>query len=653
MAKIYEDIKHDNPIDTIAQEGNAEKETIFDKFGYCINDYVEAHPINIKHRDDEYERAFTTLSSNSNKNLYVTGDAGSGYTSFIRGLASRINEGNCPKDMSDVKLYEFNLLELTASNPMPGMSIALYKELFDTIIDTPNVICVFNNLPEYVGYGAFSGITFGDFLADYLPKTRIIFTSDYSSYRANVSKDGVFSDNINVIKLDNLGIDESIDCLKENSGDYLSYHHISMSDDMAKRIVKMADKYVTQYTLPGSAFHLLDYIGAYVNSHILSGIKQSTFEERLSQTVNEADSRKAYMNMLLDKAEQDAKEVLSRETHEVVAEDVINTLVSGFTNAPISSLVDDELEKLRGMKDALSQKVIGQEEAIDRVVKTIQRNRLGVRKKKHTIGNFMFIGTSGCGKTELCKQIAQYMFGNNEENLIRFDMSEFSDSFSVTKLIGAPPGYVGYDNGGMLTNAIQKNPYSIILFDEIEKAHPAIYNVLLQLLDEGRLTDNVGRIADATNCLIIMTSNVGTRSAAQARTMIGFSSSNDKEQEKAEMQLEIIKKEYEEKFAPEFRARIDNMVVFNKLSRDVMCKIFDKCINELNDILESQSRPTLKIKDVLKDKIVDKAIELDNGARPLENLIKDNIEEVYTERIIMGEVDLTQDVIEFDKEDID
>lgn len=617
MGKIYND------------ETNLLTELVHDDFldqftPKTQNGLEEIEEVNALDINGHIDMALSIFLKKDNPNIAFVGPDGCGKTITAKAVANMIN-----KTDSGYKVYKIrcdNILSTCANHPD---AMSAWREFFDEIKSVSNVILFIDDFGETSNFGAVYGCALSDIMSMYgIPGgIKFLITCDTKDYTSILQTDVVFNRAFEIINMDSITNAQTIDLMKFKCHEYEEFHRIDINENVIPIISNAADRHLSHSAMPQKALDLLDMSCANLRkSRDLNVKMQSDMSEFIDHGAKEyyMEYLKRYHNLNEDHT---TSEILKLD------EVVVLETVSQMSGIPLSKITMSEKANLRELHANLSKKVLGQESAIDRITKTIKRNRLGIRKSNHTVGNFLFVGSSGCGKTELCKQLAINLFGE-ERALQRFDMSEYMESISVNKLIGSPPGYVGYGSGGLLTNAIIQHPYSIILFDEIEKAHQDVYNVLLQLLDEGHITDSTGKKADARNCIIIMTSNVGTKRASQFSNGLGFSLL-DKESIKAQKEVEIIEKEMESHFPPEFRGRIDDIVIFNNLNNDIMKLIFDKELNDLQDILKENNYDiTLNVNDEIRQVFVDKALEQNLGARPLQHLIREHIEDKLTDALL-------------------
>lgn len=604
---------------------------------------------------DKYaERVFDALTTKKH-GVLITGGRGVGKTTLVKYVQYLISNYKCPKSFFGAKIYEMSQLALGYCIK----SIAEYEErineMFGNIIDSSNsghnVILFIDSINSFVSDNNINAMTSMHLEHAIKRSIPIICCCGTNEKKSIDSKYDLFR-HFTEIKIKEPVIDDVKTIVKEKSEELAKTYHTVVTPDMTDKVVMLSDKYVKNgFCMPKKAISILENtIVRHANNIRTSDSSLSKKIDKISVLKKEHETCLANtkdggdLNDLLDKIKelQNLETFVNEHANTITQEDLaltdddIYTVISDVAGVPVAKLTESDTSKLKNMIPALSAKVIGQDETISKVCKTVKRNRLGLRKKNHTIGNFIFIGSTGVGKTFFAKKLAEYMFGS-EESLIRLDMSEYADEISVNKLIGAPPGYVGYGEGGVLCNAIKNNPYSVVLFDEIEKAHPAIFNTILQLMDEGRITDSNGNHISATNTIVILTSNIGVKEAANAGNMIGFSGNSiDSEKRNSDNRKSIIEKSMKRLFSPEFLNRIDNICYFNDLTKENMNHIFDNEMVEVYDSIKELGFK-LKLNKNVKEHIVEKSEKEKMGARALIRNIQQDIVDEITETIINEE----------------
>tara|TARA_R110001592_G_scaffold17427_7_gene73469 strand:+ start:2780 stop:4804 length:2025 start_codon:yes stop_codon:yes gene_type:complete len=605
-------------------------------------------------RTDEILRVIQILGRRRKNNPVLVGEPGVGKTAIVEGLALKMVEGNVPISLQGKVIYTLELSTIVAGTKYRGQFEERMKSIVDELILNPHIIIFIDELHTLVGAGGSTGsLDASNIIKPALARgeIRCIGATTFDEFRENIEEDGALDRRFQKVVVDPPSLEETIEILSNIRHKYEEHHGVSYSDDVINLIVKLADRYVMDRFFPDKAVDILDEVGSYkhlTNMKIPQKIK--ALEEKLVEKENakrKAVSRQLYevaareRDMCLNLKEKIKTDLAVWKTEMAVnqleiSEDDVLKVVSKATGVPIEKISDKENKNLLGLNKHLSSKVIGQEEAVNKIAVTVQRNRVGIRKRNRTMGNFIFLGPTGVGKTQLAKELTEYLF-NSEDNLIRVDMSEYMESHSTSKLIGAPPGYVGFEGGGFLTEQVKRKPHSVILFDEVEKAHPDVFNVLLQMLDDGQLTDSLGRTVDFRNCLVILTSNTGSRKLEDFGQGIGFESStkmvNQVEEEKS-----MLRKALKNKFSPEFLNRIDEIVVFNRLTEDNVMEILTKECKELALNLTEVGNYIFKISKGAKTIILNQGYDPKFGARPLRRTVERLIENKVSELILKGEL---------------
>jgi ATP-dependent Clp protease ATP-binding subunit ClpC len=605
-------------------------------------------------RTDEILRVIQILGRRRKNNPVLVGEPGVGKTAIVEGLALKMVEGNVPVSLQGKIIYTLELSTIVAGTKYRGQFEERMKSIVDELILNPHIIVFIDELHTLVGAGGSTGsLDASNIIKPALARgeIRCIGATTFDEFRENIEGDGALDRRFQKVTVEPPTLEQTIEILSNIRHKYEEHHSVSYDDNIIDLIVKLADRYIMDRYFPDKAVDILDEVGSYkhlTNMKIPQKIK--SLEEKLVEKENA--KRKAVSRQLYEVAakERDAcltlkerikqdlaiwKEQMAVNQLEITEDDVLK-VVSKSTGVPIEKISDKENKNLLGINKHLSSRVIGQDEAIDKISVTVQRNRVGIRKRNRTMGNFIFLGPTGVGKTQLAKELTEYLF-NSEDSLIRVDMSEYMEPHSISKLIGAPPGYVGFEGGGFLTEQVKRKPHSVILFDEIEKAHPEVFNVLLQMLDDGQLTDSLGRTVDFRNCLIILTSNTGSRKLQDFGSGIGFESSS-KMVNQAEEEKSILRKALKNKFSPEFLNRIDEIVVFNRLTEDNVMDILTKECKELATNLEEVGGYNFKITKGAKTLILNQGYDPKFGARPLRRTIERMIENKISEYILKGEL---------------
>lgn len=634
-----------------AKQTNTKSKTpVLDNFGRDITKLAESGSLDpIVGREQEIERVSQILSRRKKNNPILIGEPGVGKTAIVEGLALRIVQRKVSRVLFDKRVVSLDLAALVAGTKYRGQFEERMKAIMNELEKNRDVILFIDEIHTIVGAGGASGsLDASNIFKPALARGELqcIGASTLDEYRMYIEKDGALDRRFQKVMVDPPTVDETIQILNNIKPRYEEYHNVSYSDDAIDACVKLSDRYMTDRLLPDKAIDVLDEVGARVHlkninvpQNILDlekqieDIKQEKNKVVKSQRFEEAAALRDTEKKLGEDLER-AKNVWEEEVKHKrypIDEEAIAEVVSMMTGIPVKRMVQAETEKLRRMGEDLKGAVVGQDEAITKVTKAIQRNRVGLKDPKKPIGTFIFLGPTGVGKTELAKSLARYMF-DSEDSLVRIDMSEYMEKFSVSRLIGAPPGYVGYEEGGQLTEKVRRKPYSVILLDEIEKAHPDIYNILLQVLDDGILTDGLGRKVDFKNTLIIMTSNIGVRQLKDFGAGVGFTTSAKATSEEDNTKS-VIEKALKRTFSPEFLNRIDDVIIFNSLSKDHIYTIIDitmqSVLKRLNNLGFS-----LELTDEAKGFLAEKGYDQQFGARPLHRAIQKYLEDPLAEEIL-------------------
>jgi ATP-dependent Clp protease ATP-binding subunit ClpC len=599
-------------------------------------------------RESEMERVIQTLCRRKKNNPVLVGEPGVGKTAIVEGLAQRIIIGAVPKMLQDKKILSMDLASVIAGTKYRGQFEKRLKQILESLKDSENILFI-DEMHTIVGAGAAEGaIDASNMLKPVLARGEIqtIGATTTEEYRKYIEKDGALERRLQMILIDPPTINETIDILNGIKRKYEDFHKVTYTEEVIKSAVKLSCQYIADRNLPDKAIDVLDETGAKVRlretkvpdeivslEEELRKVKDELLkarEEGKYEVAIELRDRRDEIEGKLEKSLEDWGRYGALQRVEVT-EDDIREVISLWTGIPLKRLREEETERLLSMEEEIRRRLVGQDEAIRVVSKAIKRSRAGLRDLRRPLGAFLFLGPTGVGKTELAKQLAKFLF-NTEEALIRIDMSEFMERFNVSKLIGAPPGYVGYDEGGILTEAVRRRPYSVILLDEIEKAHPDVYNVLLQVFDEGMLTDAYGRKISFKNSVIIMTSNIGTKEIMRG-TYVGFKKP-DKGIKYAEMK-DYLLEEIKERFSPEFLNRIDESIVFQSLYRETMVSIVDIFFNEVRERVEEKGFE-ISLTDEAKEFLIEKGFDLEYGARPLKRVMQRHLEDKLAEGFLKG-----------------
>ncbi len=632
---------------------NASTPTL-NQFGRDLTDMARDGKIDpVIGRDKEIERVIQILSRRTKNNPCLIGEPGVGKTAIAEGLAQKIVEGNIPEILSDKRVVTLDLSSMVAGAKYRGEFEDRLKKAMEEIRKAGNVILFIDELHTIVGAGAAEGaIDASNILKPSLARgeIQVIGATTLNEYRKHIEKDAALERRFQPITVGEPSKEEAVEILKGVRDKYEAHHRVKITDDALEAAVKLSDRYITDRFLPDKAIDLVDEAASRIRLKTFTAppnIKDMEEKvERLSKEKEDAircqefekaarirDEEQKLKNEL-DKIRDQWHQKNQTKTDTVTADDIAE-IVASWTGIPVKKLAEEESERLLKMEDTLHNRVIGQDEAVKSISKAIRRGRVGLKDPKRPVGSFIFLGPTGVGKTELSKALAEAMFGD-EKSLIRVDMSEFMEKHSVSKLVGSPPGYVGYDEGGQLTEKIRRKPYSVVLFDEIEKAHPDIFNILLQILEDGRLTDSQGRVVDFRNTIIIMTSNVGARTITEPKRL-GFSVVKDESAKNYEDMKSNVMSELKRMFRPEFLNRIDDIIVFHPLSEDNIREIVKLMTDVLVKRLKSNEIDLEISEDVLAH-LAKKGYDPTFGARPLRRAIQSMVEDKLAEEMLEGKV---------------
>ncbi|MEN9350236.1 MAG: hypothetical protein RL372_1214 [Bacteroidota bacterium] len=630
--------------------GAKSKTPVLDNFGRDITKLAEAGNLDpIVGREAEIERVSQILSRRKKNNPILIGEPGVGKTAIVEGLALRIVQRKVSRVLFDKRVISLDLAALVAGTKYRGQFEERMKAIMNELEKNRDVILFIDEIHTIVGAGGASGsLDASNIVKPALARGELqcIGASTLDEYRMHIEKDGALDRRFQKVLIEPPSVEDTIVILNNIKSKYEDFHNVTYGDDAIEACVKLSDRYMTDRLLPDKAIDVLDEVGARVhlkNINVpeaivelekeIEAVKNEKNKVVKSQRFEEAAALRDTEKKLGESLEQakNAWEEESKHKRYPISEENIAEVVSMMTGIPVKRMVQAETDKLRRMNEEMKGMVVGQDEAILKVVKAIQRNRVGLKDPKKPIGTFIFLGPTGVGKTELARALARNMF-ESEDALIRIDMSEYMEKFTVSRLIGAPPGYVGYEEGGQLTEKVRRKPYCVILLDEIEKAHPDIYNILLQVLDDGQLTDGLGRKIDFKNTLIIMTSNIGVRQLKEFGDGVGFATAtriqNAEENNKA-----VIEKALKRTFSPEFLNRIDDVVVFNSLTKENIFNIIDILMKGVEKRLQNLGF-SLELTEAAKDFIADKGYDVQYGARPLHRAIQKYLEDPLAEEIL-------------------
>lgn len=649
-----------------AQKKPANDTPVLDNFGTDMTKAAEEGKLDpVVGRVKEIERLAQILSRRKKNNPILIGEPGVGKSAIVEGLALRIVEKKVSRILFDKRVIALDMTAVVAGTKYRGQFEERIRSILNELKKNPNIILFIDEIHTIVGAGSAAGsMDAANMLKPALARGEIqcIGATTLDEYRQNIEKDGALERRFQKVIVEPTTAEETLQILKNIKDKYEDHHNVNYTDAALEACVKLTDRYITDRNFPDKAIDALDEAGSRVHLTNITAPKEIEEQEKLIDEMkslkNEAvrlqnfelaasyrDKEKEYTNQLDTLKEEWEKSL--KENRETVDDEQIAEVVSMMSGVPVQRMAQAEGMKLLGMKDDLLSKVIGQDKAIATLVKAIQRSRVGLKDPNKPIGTFMFLGPTGVGKTHLAKELAKLMFGSADA-LIRIDMSEYMEKFTVSRLVGAPPGYVGYEEGGQLTEKVRRKPYSIVLLDEIEKAHPDVFNILLQVMDEGRLTDSYGRTVDFKNTIVIMTSNIGTRQLKEFGKGIGFAAqvrTDDKEYSRS-----VITKALNKSFAPEFINRLDEIITFDQLDLDALTRIIDIELKGLYSRVKNIGYK-LVIDEDAKKFVATKGYNVQFGARPLKRAIQNNLEDGISELILGSEMAAGDTIkVSYDKE---
>lgn len=639
-----------------APNGSQKGGSALDKFGRDLTQAAKNGEIDpVIGREKEIQRVIQILSRRTKNNPVLIGEPGVGKTAVAEGLALEIAKGNVPEILKDKRVVSLDLTGMVAGAKYRGDFEERIKAAIDEVKKSKNTILFIDELHTIVGAGAAEGsadaanilkpsLARGDF--------QVIGATTLNEYRKYIEKDAALERRFQPVKVGEPTPEQAVQILKGLRDSYEAHHKVKITDEAINAAVTLSSRYIADRYLPDKAIDLIDEGASKVRLASLTSpdnVKEledeiADYEKEKASAINEQDFERAArlrdeqkeLQTKLDDAKKKWQEQQKGNSGEVTAEDIAK-IVSEWTGIPVVQLTKEESERLLNMENVLHERVIGQSEAVTAIAKAIRRGRVGLKDPKRPVGSFIFLGPTGVGKTELCKALAEAMFGD-ENAMLRLDMSEYMEKHTVSKLIGSPPGYVGFEEGGQLTEKVRRKPYSVVLFDEIEKAHPDVFNMLLQILEDGRLTDSQGRTVDFKNTIIIMTSNVGARLITEKQSSLGFNSENENADESEKKDIkELVTGELRKVFRPEFLNRVDDIIVFNKLNKDEIKQIAVKMLKTLENRLDKMNIK-ISFTDNAISEIADKGFDENYGARPLRRAIQNEIEDPLSEQMLEGKV---------------
>lgn len=611
-------------------------------------------------REKETERVIQILCRRGKNNPCLIGEPGVGKTAIVEGIAQSLVNGNVPDIVADKRLVSLDMSGLVAKSKYRGEFEDRIKKVINEVETAGNVLLFIDELHTIIGAGGAEGaLDASNILKPALARgdVQVIGATTIEEYRKYIEKDAALERRFQPVQVEEPTEEESIEILKGLRKLYEKHHHVQITDEGVEASVRLSARYVNDRFLPDKAIDLMDEAAARARLGMMHGSddmmqlnrKIHQTELDMEHALQEGDIEKARTLKEMRESLQVSREKLEKKNHRVsknkipvVGENEIADVVAGWTKIPVSRLTESEASRLQKLEETLHKRVIGQEEAVSAVSKAVRRGRVGLKDPKRPIGSFLFLGPTGVGKTEVSKALAEAVFGN-EDSMIRVDMSEYMEKHSVSKMIGSPPGYVGHEDGGQLSEKVRRNPFSVILFDEIEKAHPDVFNILLQVLDDGHITDSQGRKVDFKNTIIIMTSNAGAQSIIEPKKL-GFGAKEDEKQDHERMKASVME-EVKRIFKPEFLNRIDETIVFRALNKDDMKKIIGIMVRDLQKRCKEQLQIDLVVREAAKEFIVEKAYDRKYGARPLRRKLQDEVEDRLADALIRGEIHAKDRVI--------
>lgn len=643
----------DNIEESFGRGGNKKKPkstTLLDQFGEDLTQMASEGKLDaIIGREKEVHRICQILSRRKKNNPIILGDPGVGKTALVEAIAQRIIDKKVARTLFNKRIISLNINNIVAGTKYRGEFEERMKNIVEELKDNTDIILFIDEIHTLVGAGGAGGsLDASNILKPALARGQVqcIGATTLDEYRENIEGDGALTRRFQEVFIDPPSCEDTVEILKRIKDKYEDHHAVVYTEDALYACVNLSERYITQRELPDKAIDVMDEAGAKIH---MQEIKVPEFVKKLEKEVDDARLAKVeavtkqdyeqaafYRDAEINKKNEiDAKikewEQNIRDKKTKVTEEDVAEVIADITGIPVTRLNGDEKKIIMKMADELKKLIIGQDEAVDALCRVVRRSRTGVSSPRKPIGSFMFLGPTGVGKTETVKALARYYYGS-EDAMIRLDMSEYQEKFNVSRLVGPPPGYVGYEEGGQLTEAVRRKPYSVVLFDEIEKAHPDTFNTLLQVLDDGRLTDSLGRTVDFTNTIIIMTSNIGARKVAEFGTGIGFDSDTNIGTNKAKVEA-IVRKELKNKFAPEFLNRMDDIILFDHLKEEDVIAIVDL---ELMDVLERMYDQGYNIKFTKQSKVFLAQAGYDQqfGARPIKRAIQNYVEDLLSDNIL-------------------
>lgn len=639
------------------QRGRNEEATLtptLDQYSHDLTAMARAGRLDpVIGREKETERVIQILCRRGKNNPCLIGEPGVGKTAIVEGIAQSLVNGNVPDIVADKRLVSLDMSGLVAKSKYRGEFEDRIKKVINEVETAGNVLLFIDELHTIIGAGGAEGaLDASNILKPALARgdVQVIGATTIEEYRKYIEKDAALERRFQPVQVEEPTEEESIEILKGLRKLYEKHHHVQITDEGVEASVRLSARYVNDRFLPDKAIDLMDEAAAKARLGMMHGSDEMMQLNReihqteldMEHALQEGDIEKARTLKETRENLQASREKLEKKNRRVsknkvpvVGENEIADVVAGWTKIPVSRLTESEASRLQKLEETLHKRVIGQEEAVSAVSKAVRRGRVGLKDPKRPIGSFLFLGPTGVGKTEVSKALAEAVFGN-EDSMIRVDMSEYMEKHSVSKMIGSPPGYVGHEDGGQLSEKVRRNPFSVILFDEIEKAHPDVFNILLQVLDDGHITDSQGRKVDFKNTIIIMTSNAGAQSIIEPKKL-GFGAKEDEKQDHERMKASVME-EVKRIFKPEFLNRIDETIVFRALNKDDMKKIIGIMVRDLQKRCKEQLQIDLVVREAAKESIVEKAYDRKYGARPLRRKLQDEVEDRLADALIRGEI---------------
>ncbi|MCR5419688.1 MAG: ATP-dependent Clp protease ATP-binding subunit [Lachnospiraceae bacterium] len=657
LASMGEEVgRYKDEIQSLANKGQSkmpDSQMLIDKYSRDLTELAKQGKLDpVIGRETEIQRIIQTLSRRTKNNPCLVGEPGVGKTAIVEGLAGRIISGDVPKTVQGKRLLTLDMASMVAGTKYRGEFEERIKKVINEVSENKNIILFVDELHTLIGAGGAEGsLDASNILKPSLSRgeVQLIGATTHDEYRKYIEKDAALERRFQPINVEPPTPEDAISILKGIRGEYEKHHGVVITDEAIEACVKLSDRYINDRFLPDKAIDLMDESAAKIRLKELRGSEtMDDLRLRLKEIEDEKvealrlDEQERFTDLKLEQKElekeydrKNRKKSKGSKGVLTVDEEVVSDVVSELTRIPIAKLKEGEASKLNRMEKTLKQRVIGQDEAVSAVSRAIKRGRVGLKEKNRPIGSFLFLGPTGVGKTELSKALTEVLFGT-ENAMIRVDMSEYMEKHTVSKLIGSPPGYVGFEEGGQLSEKVRRNPYSVVLFDEIEKAHPDVFNILLQVLDEGNITDSNGRKVSFKNCVIIMTSNAGANRIIEPKHL-GFITENNAEADHSKMKSGVME-EVKRIFKPEFINRIDEIIVFRALDQDNMKKIVTLLVNQLALRMKEEMNVSLTVADSVKKHIALKGADKKFGARPLKRAIQTMLEDKLAEAVLEGKI---------------